>query len=404
MCDTLAAVGTDGTLFAKNSDRPVGEAQVVEAHASRPPGPGGSTLRAQYLDIADPGAAALVGSRPTWLWGLEHGVNEQRVAVGNEMLWTTTDPRSAPAALIGMDLVRLALERGTDADAAVEVITELLAVHGQGGAAEADPPKAYFSSFLIADPVRAWVLETSGNTWAARPVGRGGGIAISNRITLRDDWTLASPDVAPGTDFDVFRRPGSPTEHADRRLARSRPFVEHGADGIGPDGVVALLRDHGGAPWGRPGDPVDAVVPPPPADAPSPTGVTVCMHLRGDQTTNASMVTMLPVDPDAPIRAWTALGSPCASVFVPVFPPLGVPAELAQPRLWDAFEALRPAVEGPDGGDALAAVRAVLGPVEQELWDEADGCAAPGRRVEREAYLAGVGPRLDAALQRIATE
>ena len=361
-------------------------------------------LQTQYLTLADPGAAALVGSRPTWLWGLEHGVNEHRVAVGNEMLWTTSDPRASPPALIGMDLVRLALERATDADAAVEVITDLLAHHGQGGAAEADPPKAYFSSFLIADPQRVWVLETSGSTWAARPVGPGSGTAISNRIALGHDWTLASADVDPGTDFDRYRRAGSSTDHADRRLARSRPLVEHGADSISPADLVGLLRDHGGERWGRPTDPVTEVVAAPPADAPSPTGVTVCMHLRGDQTTNAAMAAMLPADPDAPVRAWIALGSPCASVFVPVFPPLGVAPELARPELWAAFEALRPAVEGPDGAAALAAIRSVLGPLERDLWDEADSCAAPGRHTERTAFVATVGSRVEDGLRRIRTE
>ena len=401
MCDTLAAVGTHGTLFAKNSDRPAGELQISQAFGRRGPGP---QLRTQYLTIPDSGAVALVGSRPSWLWGLEHGVNEHRVAVGNEMLWTTSDPRSAPPALIGMDLVRLALERATDADTAVDVITDLLSRYGQGGAAEADPPKAYFSSFLVADPHRAWVLETSGSTWAARPVGPGTGAAISNRITLRDDWTIASPDVDPGADFDRFRRPGSPTEHADRRLERTRPMVEAGADDVTAEDLVGLLRDHGGARWGRPHDPVDAVVAPPPADAPSPTGVTVCMHLRDSQTTNASMVALLPTDPDAPIRAWVALGSPCCSVFVPVFAPAGVPPDLGQPGLWEAFERLRPGVEGPAGEDALRAIRSVLTPLERELWEEADASAAPGRDDARAAYLAGIGPRLESALLLIGSE
>ena len=55
-----------------------------------------ATLDTQYLRIADAGAHALVGSHPTWLWGLEHGVNEHGVAIGNEKIWTVDDPRAQP--------------------------------------------------------------------------------------------------------------------------------------------------------------------------------------------------------------------------------------------------------------------------------------------------------------------
>jgi secernin len=396
MCDTVAAVGTHGTLFAKNSDRPPGEPQVFEAWPTRPPG-GPAGLRTQYLTLGDRGAFAVAGSRPSWLWGLEHGVNDRRVAAGNEMLWTAADPRAAPDALIGMDLVRLLLERAPTAEAGVEVIGDLLARHGQGGAAELDPPKAYSSSFLVADPASAWVVETSGATWAAREVTAGAGVAISNRISLRDDWTRGSPDLAPGTDFDRFRKADSPTGHADRRLEVTAPAVAGGADGLAARDLAALLRDHGGRPWGRPGDAGDDPVPPPPADRPSPAGVSVCMHLRGVQVTNAAMVAELPRDPDAPVRAWVALGPPCASIFVPVFPPDGVPAALGDVASWAAFDASRPPVEGPDGAAALASRRAAWAALEAELWDEADACATPGREAARARFVQTVWPRVVAA-------
>ena len=102
--------------FAKNSDRPPDEPQVVEWFPARRPG---TTLDTQYLELADPGACAFVGSRPTWLWGVEHGVNEYGVAIGNEKLYTTGAPKHRPPALLGMDLVRLGLERGRTADHAV---------------------------------------------------------------------------------------------------------------------------------------------------------------------------------------------------------------------------------------------------------------------------------------------
>ena len=54
---------------------------------------------------------------------------------GNEAVWTVENS-DGPAALLGMDLVRLALERGSSAEQAVDVMTGLLEAHGQGGACE----------------------------------------------------------------------------------------------------------------------------------------------------------------------------------------------------------------------------------------------------------------------------
>jgi secernin len=202
VCDTLVAVGPAATLFAKNSDRPPTEAQVVEALPGRSPG---GRLATQYLEIADAGAAAVLGSRPVWLWGLEHGVNVHRVAIGNERVWTVDDPDAAPPALVGMDLVRLGLERGRSADEALEVMVGLLEAHGQGGVADAARGEAYWSSFLVADPTGAWVLE---------PIGHfvflaGGGKTNSGLSDLGGTGTL-NPcrwlvEAAPGLAVSVTR-------------------------------------------------------------------------------------------------------------------------------------------------------------------------------------------------------
>lgn len=391
MCDTLCVVGSDRTLFAKNSDRPVGEVQLVEQLAARP---AGHTVRTQYVELADEGAFAVLASRPEWLWGLEHGVNEHRVAIGNERVYTTTDPGSVPPALIGMDLVRLGLERARSADEALEVVTGLLETYGQGGVADAASGEPYFSSFLIADPRGAWVLETSGTSWAAKPVEDGA--AISNRLGIGTDWTRASTDVTPARDFQDLRDPAAPTELADVRLAVTGDAVATRAAACSPADLVATLRDHGGEHWGRPGDDPALAVPPPAEVQPDFTGVTVCMHVRDYQATTASMVCELPAAPEAPLRAWVALGSPCVSVYVPVFPPAAVPPSWADPATWERFRQLRDRVEADR--DELAAIRAVLGPIEAQLWEEADAVASdPDARAR---FALDVWPRVEAALGR----
>jgi secernin len=388
MCDTLCAIGPDRTLFGKNSDRPVAEAQVAEVYGRRA---AGARLPATHIELDDADGFALLGSRPTWMWGVEHGVNEHRVAIGNEKLYTVDDPHAAEPGLLGMDLVRLGLERGRTADDALAVMTELLERHGQGGSGEADHDEPYFSSFLVSDPGNAWVLETSGRTWAARPVEDGA--AISNRITLGTDWERSSADVAAGTDFDRWRDPAAPTGIADHRLSATRQCLATGAAALTAADVAATLRHHGDRAWGAPGSDPSDVSPPPTHVADDWSGVTVCMHVRGYQVTNASMVAELPADSESPLRAWLALGSPCASVYVPVFPPGDVPLELSDPASWTRFAALRDRVETERGAEELSEIRSVLGPLEAELWEEADTAGTAGeawRRVDDALTKLGV--------------
>ena len=359
MCDTLCVRTSTGMLFGKNSDRHPDEAQVVEWYPSRP---AGGELRTQYLTIPDAGAFALVGSRPSWLWGLEHGVNEHGVAIGNEKIWTTTRARDLPPALLGMDLVRLGLERGRSADGALDAMTALLEEHGQGGSGEPHRDEPYFSSFLVADARGGWILETSGRSWAAKPVEQGA--AISNRVTLGRDWTRGSADLAADTDFDTLRNPDVPTEIADGRLATTRCAITPDAS---PRQLATVLRDHGA------GDPT--------------LDITVCMHLRGaDSYTTASMIVDL--REDEPTRCWACLGNPCTSVYVPIFPPAIAP-ELGDIVQWKRFAQLRDRVDADPG--LRPETRAELGATEAELWYAADEAHASGDRARldrfgREAY------------------
>jgi secernin len=413
MCDTLCVLDDGRTLFAKSSDRPFGEVQVVEALPRRP---AGGTLHTQYLTVLDHGAAAILGGRPTWLWGLEHGVNEHRVAIGNERIWTKDDPSLAPAALTGMDLVRLGLERAVDAEEAVDLITNLIEEHGQGGIGEEATGEAYFSSFLVADPRSAWIIETSGRTWAVKPVDRRArGAAISNRVSLHLDWTGASHDVPPGANFQRWRDLEYPTAHADQRIAAAEAVVRSAA---GPADLAALLRHHGGHPWAGGLDDPEGRTPratidpiPPPEVHRDGTGVSICMHLRNWEATTGAMIAELHEDPEVTPRAWVALGNPCVSIFVPVFPPdLGAPP-LATPATWAAFDRLKrraedAADEDPAQGlEVLAAIRDHLGPVERRLWDDADE-VAPGGAAEdvaaRRAYLASVEGRLASVFDHLA--
>jgi secernin len=286
-------------------------------------------------------------------------------------------------------------------------MTDLLAAHGQGGIGNRASDEAYFSSFLVADGRGAWVLETSGRTWAARPVTTGA--AISNRLTLTTDWSRASANVPAGTDFDTWRHPKMWTGHADVRLAANRRAVVERAADVPPADVVAALRNHGTGPWGAPGADPTRVAPPPAGPGFDPgtgDGVTVCMHLRDYQATTSSTVAELPADEGPPVRVWVALGSPCASIYVPGFLPSGVAAALADVSTAERFASLARSVEGADGAARLADIRVTLGPLETDLWHEADDLVARGDardEVRVRSFVDTAWTRVDAALRRLGT-
>ena len=328
MCDCLVALGpatkAGKTLFAKSSDRPPHEAQDLLWSASRvDTGP----VRVTHIEIephAGPTLGALV-SRPRWCWGAEHGVNEAGVAIGNETIYTTLDPRPFPPALIGMDLVRLGLERASSAADAIEVMTGLLERFRQGGSGHVGVDRAYWSSFLVADPLDAWVLETSGATWTAEQVGPDqlDVRAISNRTTI------PSFDAA-------HRHPSQPVEVlVDPRWQRSQVVLAERPVTI--DAVKSHLRSHGESLGSEP------------AVAGSDGGWTVCMHVEGVEGTTASLIAELATN--GPHVAHCLLGSPCRSLWVPVVvgEPLGhVPA-------WERFAALT-----DEHAPALRSLEAVL--------------------------------------------
>jgi dipeptidase len=179
------------TIFAKNSDRPANEAQIVE-YIPGQEFESGASVKCTYIEIPQiQKVNALLLSKPFWIWGAEMGVNEHGVAIGNEAVYSK-DP-VPESGLLGMDLLRLGLERGENATKALDVMTGLLEQHGQGGACERDGVLTYHNSFLIADHSTAWVLETSNKRWVAQRVENAR--AISNGYTIHKSWDRGSSDI-----------------------------------------------------------------------------------------------------------------------------------------------------------------------------------------------------------------
>jgi secernin len=336
MCDTLVALGNstrDGSvIFAKNSDRDPNEAHQLLSvpHALHP---AGSTVQCTYIEVPQvTETLAVLLSKPFWIWGGEMGANEKGVVIGNEAVFTRVPPKKEPG-LIGMDFLRLGLERASSARAALEVITGLLAQFGQGGNCGFANPLYYQNSYLIADPVEAWVLETAGKEWAAVKVKDIR--TISNIITIRKDWDLASPGLVDYAlekgwckkrkDFD-FSRCYSDTIYTrfgrgGERQCRTTALLEAAKGEITIQTAMALLRDHGAyatSDW---------------TPAKGFTDVNICMHagygpIRINQTTG-SMVSNLT---SGQATHWlTGTSAPCTGIFKPVWMDAGLPDQTPIP-------------------------------------------------------------------------
>jgi secernin len=313
-CDTMVALGSvtaqGQTLFAKNSDRPADECQPLVFHPrhSHPPG---TSLACQFVDMPQTATTwRHIGSRPYWCWGYEHGFNEHQVVIGNEALPSNL-PTAQEAKLIGMELLRLGLERGRSAAQAVEVITGLVSRYGQGKFANEAGVRTYDNGYIVADPQEAFVVETAGHGWAVRRVERA--VGISNVYSIGVEWDAKSPD-APIDFGGSYADPTSLQGSGAIRRARSCALLERPSQPLAAPDLMAILSDHGDAASAIPEEP------------------SICMHSLPDGTrgnTAASLVADLCADGSRLPVYWCSFYSPCLGLFLPIFLEGALPSVLS---------------------------------------------------------------------------
>lgn len=291
MCDTLVTLTDEGVLFAKNSDRDVNEPQLLRWYAAAEQ-PAGSTVRCTWSTIPQaPATHAVLLSQPWWMWGAEMGANEHGLVIGNEAVFTRrTGAAHDDQPLLGMDLVRLGLERAATRHEAVEVMVTLLERHGQGGSCSHEHPRfRYDNSFIVADRAGAIVLETAGRRWATEEVNRAR--SISNGLTITG-FAERYADPLRG-------------RVASCRARRARTTNAAGM-AISPADLMAALRDHGGTAGPR-WSPVNGALSAP------------CAHAGGLVTSTQSTASWVGDLRPGQVRHWvTGTSAPCTSIFKPV--------------------------------------------------------------------------------------
>ena len=393
-CDTMVALPRttqhQQMIFAKNSDRSASECQPLVQHARRAYIDGAIT-ECQFVQLPQSQATYRhIGSRPYWCWGYEHGFNEYQVVIGNEGLASKYEFDSPK--LIGMELVRLSLERAKTAAEAVEVMTALITKYGQGKFSNDQGVRTYDNGYIIADPNEAYILETAGHEWAVKRAH--GAMGISNVYSVEDDWARLSPTAVDqaresgwwAEDSEKLNFAAAYSREADRsvgsgamRRRRSCAVLSRDSGRIDVQTMMALLADHSNGSV---------------ADEPFQTeisqGPSICVHHNADGTggnTAASLVAHLCADGSRLPIYWCSFYSPCLGVFLPMFiegklpPVLAIGGEnFSEESPWWLFRQLSLTARA-EATDLIAGVRGQWETLQTSLFATAYDMAGEGKRL-----------------------
>ena len=318
MCDTMIAskfVTKCGyTIFGKNSDRSPNEPQpmIFSPAADHEPG---SMVKTTRIEVEQaPHTYATMLSKPSWIWGAEIGINEKGVVIGNEAV-ISKDMSTTDVALLGMDVLRIALERADTAKKAVEVIGEMMEKYGQGGNCSFDGTFHYDNAYMVADSDEIWHVETAGkHIWVAKKI-ENPAYSISNYLSLNYP-DLMHPDTVKNAQEKGYKV-GEPFNWQEtytnweslshsgqlRRVCSMQQVNRPGKAFVVEDMLKSLRSHHANDEWTE--------------------GMhCVCMHARNPvypsdidcQTTNSMISVMVPGDN---LIMAPGMSTPCIAPFQP---------------------------------------------------------------------------------------
>ncbi len=321
-CDTLSIdkgyFSSNQNFFGKNSDRPLGEAQPLVFYDAAEHAPG-DMVKCTHLTIPQvKHTYATMGCQPYWIWGYEIGVNECGLAIGNEAEGSRCEEETEEG-LLGMDMLRLALERAATARQGIDIIASLLKEYGQNANASMLFDKRYENSFMLVDPKEIWLLETAGRHWAAKRVTDWA--AISNSYTIGQSFDLCSDGleqyarnhrfIGVNEVFDFTRAyiaPAPLQREAFVRWNRLRQLMGQAAKPMCAEDVKNIFRDH-----------YEGELTAPRFGGCYGSCISICMHAMtwDDCQTAASL--LCTYNEQLGIVCRYAPSVPCCSVYLPVY-------------------------------------------------------------------------------------
>lgn len=320
-CDTIAVSSVCSkykqNILAKNSDRPTGEPQPLCFYKGGEY-QDGEMLQTTHLVIPQVRKTySVVGSRPYWIWGFEMGYNEKGLIIGNEAEGSRLEP-DCEDGMLGMDMLRLALERAASAREAIDVIARLLKKYGQKAQASMLTKRSYENTFIIVDKTECWILETAGREWVAKQIKTMQG--VSNCYSIGTEIDCSSPNAESIAREKRWLLPDEPFDFAKvysgrevrqplgvQRFRRLNKLLEerkvHDFDSLSE-----IMRDH-----------YEGELISPRFGASCGTFLSICMHMRdwGESETTASLLARY--DEKIGIIARYAPAQPCLSAYIPVY-------------------------------------------------------------------------------------
>lgn len=321
-CDTFALnkkfFEENENLFAKNSDRPLGEAQPLffcpnKKHRD------GETVSCTHLTIPQMEETyAVIGCKPYWIWGFETGLNEYGLVIGNEAQGSRCEVEKEEG-LLGMDLLRLALERSRNAREAIDVIAALLEKYGQNANASMLFDRRYENSYLMVDKKEIWLMETAGRQWVAKQIHDWS--AISNCYSIGKDYDICSEKMeqlvrdnrwmtaAEPVDFaKAYTLPAVRQTNSVPRWRRMKKLISMREEALNISDVKKICRDH-----------FEGELIEPRFGASYGGFVSICMHaMTWDASQTASSFLMSYHDQLGVVCRY-APSIPCCSVYIPIY-------------------------------------------------------------------------------------
>ena len=183
MCDIIFVKGEKTKIVGKNSDRPYLESQEFIFLTIKD----NNCERTTYIKVPKyKKKFQVILAKPFWMWGGEMGINECGLVICNVALFSKRKFKKENSGLLGMDMIRIALEASENAEEALNKIVELVEAYEQDANSSYKGKFLYDNAFLISDKTTAFYIETVDRSWVFKKIDKTE--SFSNTFSIENEY------------------------------------------------------------------------------------------------------------------------------------------------------------------------------------------------------------------------